>query len=185
MNQANLMMERAYANGIAPNVYMYTLLMQGFGRLGQPQLAQTVFRRMMKDNVKPDYAAIEALTSAFFFVGAYRTARNVLLDVWPLVQDIPDELPPEAPLRDLIESLRASREPPTLYRVKAIESEEERQRRRELRKAMGSVLQELRRWQKVAHSVAWAKTDFTWDYILQPKNSSTGEGVEGGGWEDL
>jgi len=185
MEQANLMMERAYTNGIKPNVVMFTLLMQGWGRLGRPQEAQAVFGEMIRANVRPDYAAIEALVSAFFFVGAYKTARDLLLDVWPLVEPIPDGLPLNAPLRQLIDNLRALRESPNPNRVMPLDTPIELKRRREVARIVTKILRELRQWRHVAQSIQWAKTDLTWDYILKPKTSSTGERGEYGSEGEL
>ncbi|KIJ45293.1 hypothetical protein M422DRAFT_779187 [Sphaerobolus stellatus SS14] len=170
MNQAYLMMQRAYANKIPPNVFMYTILMQGWARLGKPQKAHEVFREMLAASVRPDLASVDVIISAFFFVGAYRSARNLLLEVWPLVaKHYPADLPETATLRQLVDQLRKYRDPPTPHRVKPTETIEEQKRRRELRKAMFSVLDELRRWRGVAQSVSWVKTDITFDYILHTK----------------
>ncbi|KAF8591898.1 hypothetical protein K439DRAFT_1401259 [Ramaria rubella] len=173
MSQAQDVMERASRAGIKPNVIMYTILIKGFAKLGQPDLAKQVFSTMAATGVKPDFAAVDAVVSAYWFVGAYQSARALLLDLWPLVAPFPLQLQ-DAPLRVLVQHLRRYRGKPKLMAVRPIESRCERYRRTAVQRRVKRTLTDLERWQEVLESVSWAQADIGLRYMLQADTSSTG-----------
>jgi len=85
-------MESAARAGIKPNVVMFTILIVGHARQGNPDLAMRTFQNMVATGVKPDIPAIDAVTSAYFAVGAYAMARRVLSTLWPYVRPFPKEM---------------------------------------------------------------------------------------------
>ena len=76
----------AFRAGVKPNVIMFTILIVGYARKGDPDAALRVFRDMVNSGVKPDPPSIDAIASAYFFVGAYQKARRIFLDFWSSVQ---------------------------------------------------------------------------------------------------
>ena len=101
---ASLREAREY--NIHPNVVHFTILIHGYAHTGRPDLALQVFRRMLHSGVEPDAAAVDAVTGAFFAVGAFNLARRVLLDLWPMVAPFPERLR-LANLETLAKALRA------------------------------------------------------------------------------
>lgn len=78
--------------GVQPNIVMFTILIVGYARHGNPELAVRTFQDMIRAGIKPDVPSIDAVTSAFFAVGAYSTARRSLIALWPYIQPFPEEL---------------------------------------------------------------------------------------------
>ena len=172
MEEARNVMERASLAGVKPNVIMYTILINGFGRLGQPDLAQQTFTEMVAGGVRPDFAAVDAVVSAYWFVKAYKNARSLLLDLWPLVAPFPPELQ-GAPLRNLIQYLRAHRGSPPTKTTRRVESRRERLRRIAVRRTMSRTLSEIEQWQQVEEALSWAKADVGLGYMLHGDLSNT------------
>jgi pentatricopeptide repeat protein len=85
-------MKSAKRVGVVPNVVMFTILIVGHGRQGNPDLAIRVFEEMVSAGIKPDVPAIDAVSGAFFAVGAYAMAKGVLISLWPHIQPFPREL---------------------------------------------------------------------------------------------
>ncbi|KAI8980687.1 hypothetical protein BD414DRAFT_492966 [Trametes punicea] len=112
MKAAADVMREAVNAGANINVNAHTILIAGHARLGQATEAAEAFRRMVAEGIRPDVPAIDALTSAFFRAKAYGMARRVLLQLWPQVGPLPEELV-EAPLRQLAVAFRA------MHRVKS------------------------------------------------------------------
>ncbi|KAI0639730.1 hypothetical protein C8Q77DRAFT_1214196 [Trametes polyzona] len=106
---ADLMREAADA-GVTVDVKTHTILIAGYARLAQPAQALAAFRAMVADGIRPDVPAIDALVSAFFRAKAYRKARRALLQLWPQIGPLSDDLV-RAPLRRLIVAFRALHEP--------------------------------------------------------------------------
>lgn len=124
LRAAHEVLQNAVAEGLVPRkkslVVLYTILISANARIGRPDLALSVFREMLNTDVAPDIASIDALVGGFFAVKAFRLARRVLLDLWPLVAPFPAEMR-EASLIDLITYLRSLRdhaEPPPSRDVK-------------------------------------------------------------------
>jgi pentatricopeptide repeat protein len=92
LDTARRIMQAAAEKGIKPNVVMYTILIVGHAHRGEPKLATRVFEEMVQSGVAPDVPAIDALVSAYFIVGAYRTARGLLVELWTTVAPFPEEL---------------------------------------------------------------------------------------------
>jgi len=88
---AEAVMKAAERGGTRPNCVMHTILIVGYARQKNPDRAMRVLRRMVATGVKPDVPAIDAMTSAFFAVGAYRLARKILLSLWPSVAPLPHD----------------------------------------------------------------------------------------------
>jgi hypothetical protein len=61
---------------------------------------------MVDAGIRPDVAAVDAIASAYFAVGAYKLARRVLLVLWPLVQAPPKGME-SAKLKQLARTFRA------------------------------------------------------------------------------
>ena len=175
MEDARNVMERAAVGGVKPNVIMYTILINGYARLRQPDHARGTFAEMVKAGVKPDIAAVDAVVSAFWFVRAYRAARNLLLDLWPLVAPA---LPPQlhgAPLHVLIRYLRTHNAKTQGKTVAPLNSRRERRQRIAVRRAVGRMLSELEQWRQVEEALSWAKADIGLGEMLHANVSSTRE----------
>ncbi|KAH9898075.1 hypothetical protein C8Q73DRAFT_385115 [Cubamyces lactineus] len=106
MRGAMDIMCKAAEAGARINVKTHTMIIAGFARLGQPTQAVEAFRRMVGEGIRPDVPAIDALVSAFFRAKAYRVARRALLQLWPQVAPMSDELE-KASLRQLAIAFRA------------------------------------------------------------------------------
>jgi len=106
MRGAEKVMDAALDAGMRPNVVMFTILIVGHARLGHPDKAMRTFQSMVASGIRPDVPAVDAIASAYFAVGAYKTARRVLLVLWPHVQ-APLEGMQSAPLKQLARALRA------------------------------------------------------------------------------
>ncbi|KAF8832440.1 hypothetical protein HHX47_DHR1001904 [Lentinula edodes] len=91
--------------GIKPNCVMYTILIVGYARQGQPEQAVTTFKQMIEADIRPDVASIDAVVGAFFAVGAYSMARRSLRTLWSYVQPFPNELE-SASLKELATQFR-------------------------------------------------------------------------------
>ena len=92
MEAAVNVMRSARQVGVTPNVVMFTILIVGHGRQGNPDIAMRVFEEMVSSGIKPDVPAIDAVSGAFFAVGAYAMAKKVLISLWPHIQPFPKEL---------------------------------------------------------------------------------------------
>ncbi|KAF7307017.1 hypothetical protein MIND_00494700 [Mycena indigotica] len=75
-----------------PDVVMFTILIVGYARQGEPQMALDTFRRMVGEGIKPDVPVIDAVASAFFFVGAYEMCFRVLTTLWPHIGPLPADI---------------------------------------------------------------------------------------------
>ncbi|KAH8120398.1 hypothetical protein DFH11DRAFT_1539540 [Phellopilus nigrolimitatus] len=82
---------------------------------GAADRALSVFQEMLREDVAPDVAAIHAVVGAFFAVKAFRLARRVLIDLWPMVAPFPEELR-EASLSVLAKCLRSLRTETEMHR---------------------------------------------------------------------
>ena len=131
---AEQVMRSAKAAGFEPDVVMWTVLVSGYARKGEPRSAMRIFRMMVAAGTSPDVPAIDALAHAYFAVGAYSTARKVLLELWPRVRPFPSELK-SAPLKQLARLFRRS-EDPDAPRKKPLTPQEQRSFNRKLRCVM-------------------------------------------------
>lgn len=138
MEAAEQVMRSAKAAGFKPDVVMWTVLISGYGRKGEPGLAMRTFRTMVAAGIPPDVPAIDALAHAYFAVGAYSVARNVLLELWPQVKPFPSELK-NAPLKQLARIFRQSEKPGVAWKM-SLAPQEQHSFNRKLRQ----VLQEWR-----------------------------------------
>jgi len=98
-------MAAATRHGIRINTVMFTILITAYARAGNPRGANLALREMLHNRCQADVAAIDALVSAYFAVGAFRTARTILLRLWSLVAPVPDDLK-SASLKTLAQSFR-------------------------------------------------------------------------------
>ncbi|KAI0307758.1 hypothetical protein B0F90DRAFT_1676943 [Multifurca ochricompacta] len=73
---AETVMNTAERGGVRVNCVMHTILIVGYARRKDPEQAM---------RIRPDVPAVDAITSVFFAVGAYRLARQTLLSLWPSV----------------------------------------------------------------------------------------------------
>jgi len=112
-------------------VVLHTILISGYARLGRPDRAMRAFQNMIRENVAPDPAAVDAVVSAFFGVKAFKLAREVLLELWPMVAPPVDGMR-NASLMELLMKLRSMRSIPGQLRPES---------------AAGGM---ERRWRKVA-----------------------------------
>jgi pentatricopeptide repeat protein len=85
-------MRSAARASFEPNVLMFTILIVGYARRKQPEMALRIFRRMVAAGIKPDVPAIDAVASAFFFIGAYDMCRRVLTSLWQHISPLPPGL---------------------------------------------------------------------------------------------
>ena len=85
-----------------------TILISGYSRMGRPDQALRVFQEMLKADVVPDVAAVHAIVGGFFAVKAFKLARGILLDLWPLIGPLPADLQ-DASLKELSVKLRELR----------------------------------------------------------------------------
>jgi len=102
---AEAVMDSAERGGIKPNCVMHTILIVGYARQNNPEQAIRVLRHMIATGVRPDVPAIDAITSVFFAVGAYRLARQTLITLWPSVAPLPHKFE-RASLKMLVFHLR-------------------------------------------------------------------------------
>ncbi|KAJ7181772.1 hypothetical protein C8R43DRAFT_280771 [Mycena crocata] len=82
-------MRAATRASIEPSVVMFTILIVGYARRREPEMALRIFRRMVAAGIKPDVPAIDAVASAFFFVGAYGMCWRVLTSLWQHISPLP------------------------------------------------------------------------------------------------
>lgn len=99
-------MKSAERAGIKLNVVMFTILIVGHARNGNPDLAIQLFEQMITAGIKPDIPSIDAVSSAFFAVGAYSVSRKILVMLWSHIQPFPEELR-DASLQTLARHFRA------------------------------------------------------------------------------
>ncbi|KAF8898629.1 hypothetical protein BD779DRAFT_1431817 [Infundibulicybe gibba] len=90
---------------VKPNVVMFTILIVGHARQGNPDQSLRVFQDMVAHGIRPDVPAIDATSSAFFAVGAHRMARRILMILWPHIQAFPKEFR-FLPLKELARRFR-------------------------------------------------------------------------------
>jgi len=102
---AEAVMKAAERGGTRPNCVMHTILIVAYARRKNPYRAMRVLRRMVATGVRPDVPAIDAITSVFFAVGAYRLARQMLLSLWPSVAPLPRDFE-RVSLKMLVSHLR-------------------------------------------------------------------------------
>jgi pentatricopeptide repeat protein len=89
MAAAEAVMSAVERGGTRPNSAMHTILIVGYARGKHPERAMRVLRHMVATGLRPDVPVIDAITSVFFAVGAYRLARQTLLSLWPSVAPLP------------------------------------------------------------------------------------------------
>lgn len=99
-------MQSAEQAGVKPNVVMFTILIVGYARQGDPDEALNLFQQMVLSGIRPDVPSIDAVSGAFFAVGAYVMAKRVLLSLWPHIEPFPQELV-SASLKDLARAFRS------------------------------------------------------------------------------
>ena len=109
MDAAEDILQKASANGIRANVVMHTILIVGYAQLGKPDCAFRAFEEMIQHGVKADFAALDAVTSAFYIVGDFSRARQILVELWPLVAPFPNVLH-RASLKELVHAMRTRRD---------------------------------------------------------------------------
>lgn len=106
LRSAVKVMHSAFKAGIRPSVVMFTILIVGHARRGHPDRAMQAFQGMVEAGIRPDGAAVDAIASAYFVVGAYKMARRVLLVLWPHVLATPEDTE-VASLKQLVRVFRA------------------------------------------------------------------------------
>lgn len=85
-------MKSASRASFEPDVLMFTILIVGYARQKNPDMALQIFRRMVAAGIKPDVPSIDAVASAFFFVGAYTMCWRVLTTLWPHIGPLPPDI---------------------------------------------------------------------------------------------
>ncbi|KAG5652167.1 hypothetical protein H0H81_006007, partial [Sphagnurus paluster] len=99
-------MRSAHRAKVNVNIVMFTILIVGHARQGNPDQAIKVFQDMIAAGLEPDVPAIDALVGAFFAIGAYSTAKKVLISLWSWIQPFPEELK-FASLKTLAQTFRS------------------------------------------------------------------------------
>lgn len=79
-------------SGVKANVVMFTILIAAYARTYNPNVALRTFQQMTSTGISPDVASIDAVVSAFYAVGAYSTARRLLITLWAYIQPFPETL---------------------------------------------------------------------------------------------
>lgn len=105
MDVAYDLLQNAKHVGIQPNVVMYTILIAGHARRADVDKAEDAFEEMVSSGLQPDVGAIDAVVSAHFIAGQYKTARKTLIDLWPYISTFPVHLA-SASLRELMGAFR-------------------------------------------------------------------------------
>ncbi|KAJ7293687.1 hypothetical protein C8J57DRAFT_1704373 [Mycena rebaudengoi] len=85
-------MRSAARSSAQPNVLMFTILIVGYARRADPDMALRIFRRMVAAGIKPDVPAIDAVASAFFIAGSYTMCWRVLTSLWSNISPTPPTL---------------------------------------------------------------------------------------------
>ncbi|KAJ7169987.1 hypothetical protein C8R46DRAFT_220368 [Mycena filopes] len=75
-----------------PDVVMFTILIVGYAKHRNPEMALRIFRQMVAAGVRPDVPSIDAVASAFFFVGAYDMCWRVLTSLWKHISPLPPDI---------------------------------------------------------------------------------------------
>lgn len=89
MNEAEEVFQQFTKAGHTPTVVMFTILIVGYARQGRPRATVKTFQRMTSLNIKPDIGSIDAVICAFFAVGAYAFAKQMLMTLWPYIAPFP------------------------------------------------------------------------------------------------
>ncbi|KAJ7786432.1 hypothetical protein B0H16DRAFT_1490452 [Mycena metata] len=84
--------ESARAASYEPDVVMFTILIVGYAKHKNPEMALRIFRQMVAAGIQPDVPAIDAVSSAFFFVGAYDMCWRVLTSLWKHISPLPPDI---------------------------------------------------------------------------------------------
>ena len=156
---AEAVMNTAERGGIRPNCVMYTVLIVGYARQKNPERAMRVLRCMVTTGVRPDPPAIDAITSVFFAVGAYRLARRTLLSLWPSVASLPHDFE-RASLKMLVLHFR---------NVCDGRTSSKKLSDRERRELVGKLKELSRTWS----STEKPRTDSQWGTLMYVKSHST------------
>ncbi|KAH9937150.1 uncharacterized protein B0H18DRAFT_1081418 [Fomitopsis serialis] len=97
-------MDSAIKEGIRPNLKLYTILITACVQQKDAGRALRIFRSMLAANIQPDAIALHALGRAFVAAGQKGEARRILLQLWPMVAVLPEDLH-SAPLVRLMDAL--------------------------------------------------------------------------------
>ncbi|KAG8899660.1 hypothetical protein FRB99_006512 [Tulasnella sp. 403] len=65
------------------NILLWTILIVGYGHLGQPDKARSAMEELIREGLTPDVASVDALANAYLSNKQHRLARTVVLDFWP------------------------------------------------------------------------------------------------------
>ena len=150
---AEAVMKAAERGGTRLNCVMHTILIVAYARRKNPDGAMRVLRRMVATGVRPDVPSIDAMTSAFIAVGAYRLARQMLLSLWPSVAPFPPDFE-RVSLKMLVFHLRNLHD--GLISSKKLSG-------RERRKLIGKLKELSRTWFSTEKS--WTNTQETLMYV--------------------
>ncbi|EGN93122.1 hypothetical protein SERLA73DRAFT_126856 [Serpula lacrymans var. lacrymans S7.3] len=133
LESAEDVMHSAAQAGVRPNVVMYTILIVGLARQGKPELAMRMFQSMISAAIRPDVPSIDAVTSAYFAVGAYRLARQLLVELWSHIRPFPKELR-RVPLKELARIFRSYHETSSDESLKTLTKQQQRMLRWKLQR---------------------------------------------------
>jgi pentatricopeptide repeat protein len=106
LSKARSLLEYAALDGIKVNQVLYSMLIRAYGDHAKPDEGLSVYRRMLKAQIKPDAAALEAVIRGYFMVQQYKRAKRVLLNLWGTVLPLDSMPPSSASLSDAIWHLR-------------------------------------------------------------------------------
>ncbi|KAJ7492517.1 hypothetical protein FB451DRAFT_1218619 [Mycena latifolia] len=134
-------MKSASRASFEPNVLMFTILIVGYARHKNPDMALQIFRRMVDAGIKPDVPAIDAVASAFFFVGAYTMCWRVLTGLWQHIAPLPPDIE-KTSLHSAILHFR------TLHLPQQGLKKTSKQYRTALDHKIGHLFAEWKRWQR-------------------------------------
>jgi len=88
---------------------LYTIIIHGFARQGQPQKAQGVFEDMVRGGARPDWAAVDAVVCAWHRNGRSAIAGEKLIELWPFVSNTKSLLAFGSSFPQLLQEFRRQR----------------------------------------------------------------------------
>ena len=167
LRSAESVMDSALDAGIPPNVVMFTILIVGHARLGHPDRAMRTFQGMVSAGIRPDVPVVDAIASAYFAVGAYRIAKQVLLSLWPYVQ-APLESMQTASLKQLAVVFRAR------HAKRDPSNAPKRLNKSEQRVLRWKIIRLIAYWKRAGNPLSERKGSILLKNIRQRKRKTTG-----------
>ncbi|KAI0348426.1 hypothetical protein BDW22DRAFT_1385778 [Trametopsis cervina] len=167
MNKAKEILRTARDAGLAKDPTMYTIIIRGYAEQTLPREAAGVFQQMVKHDVRPDVAAVDALACAFYVDGKVQRAKMLLTNHWQLFGPFPPALRRASLLKLATEFRKFSDTPKaTLAPLYKSTRKRKRKKKRNVRPPVkvtkaGQPLRSNRRWHRGEISV-WRPRAARW-----------------------